>query len=81
MYSWSVLQPESNLSVLVFIHGGAFIRVRKILHWYYYTIGSVTNCVCVCVRERERERERDSWNCLAMEAMRERKTAGIGYGL
>jgi len=69
VYSWSVLQSESNLPVLVFIHGGAFIRVRKILHWYYYTIGSVTNYE----RERERQLELSSYGSYERE-----KTAGIG---
>jgi len=64
-----VLQSESNLPVLVFIHGGAFIRVRKILHWYYYTIGSVTNYE----RERERQLELSSYGSYERE-----KTAGIG---
>jgi len=69
VYSGSVLQSESNLPVLVFIHGGAFIRVRKILHWYYYTIGSVTNYE----RERERQLELSSYGSYERE-----KTAGIG---
>jgi len=29
IYSWFVLQPESKLPVLVFIHGGAYTSVRK----------------------------------------------------